>query len=158
MPNGQSVDSDPYHYKLGWLNALHDYVAEQLKTHPKLIIVGDFNIAPEDRDVYDPKAWEGNVLVSPKERKALHELLSLGLEDAFRLFDQPEKSYSWWDYRHGAFLRNRGLRLDLILISQVLSKQCKAVTIDQSLRSSERPSDHTPVIIELLPHIPGIPK
>ena len=95
VPNGQSVDSEKYEYKLKWFEALHDYVKAQLKKYPKLVLVGDFNVAPEDRDVYDPAAWAGNVLVSPKERKALQDVMSLGLSDAFRLFDQPEKSYSW---------------------------------------------------------------
>ena len=148
VPNGQSVDSEKYHYKLKWFEALHDYVKAQLKKYPKLVLVGDFNVAPEDRDVYDPAAWAGNVLVSSKERKALQKVMALGLSDAFRLFDQPEKSYSWWDYRRLAFQRNRGLRLDLILVSETLAKKCKSCSIDKSLREADRPSDHTAVVAE----------
>ncbi len=148
VPNGQSVDSEKYHYKLKWFEALHDYVKAQLKKYPKLVLVGDFNVAPEDRDVYDPAAWAGNVLVSSKERKALQKVMALGLSDAFRSFDQPEKSYSWWDYRRLAFQRNRGLRLDLILVSETLAKKCKSCSIDKSLREADRPSDHTAVVAE----------
>lgn len=148
VPNGQSVDSDKYRYKLKWFEALHDYVKDQLKKYPKLVLVGDFNVAPEDRDVYDPAAWAGNVLVSTKERKALQDLMAIGLSDAFRLFDQTEKSYSWWDYRRLAFQRNKGLRLDLILASEALAKTCKSCSIDVSLREADRPSDHTVVVAE----------
>ena len=126
VPNGQSVGSDKYEYKLRWLAALQGYLATELQRHPRLALLGDFNIAPEDRDVHDPKAWEGSVHVSPAERTALQSLQSLGLADCFRLFEQPEKSYSWWDYRMMAFRRNAGLRIDLILASAALASKCGA--------------------------------
>ena len=147
VPNGQSVDSDKYQYKLSWLAALQEWLQEELARYPKLALLGDYNIAPEDGDVYDPQAWEGSVLVSGPERAAFHELLQLGLRDSFRLFEQPEKSYSWWDYRMMAFRRNMGLRIDHILVSQAL--QCSACSIDKAPRKLERPSDHTPVVAEV---------
>jgi exodeoxyribonuclease-3 len=146
VPNGESVGSEKYHYKLMWLTHLHDYLKSQLQKYPKLIVLGDFNIAPEDRDVHDPAAWEGSVLVSLKERKAFQEILALGLQDAFRLFDQPEKSFSWWDYRMNAFRRNMGLRLDLMLVSHALSALCEKCLIDKTPRTLEKPSDHAPVV------------
>lgn len=149
VPNGQSVDSDKYYYKLGWLSALRDWLREELKRHPKLTALGDYNIAPEDRDVYDPVVWQGSVLVSEAERIHFQNLLKLGLHDSFRLFEQPEKSYSWWDYRLMAFRRNRGLRLDHILVSESLARQCKSCVIDKAPRKLERPSDHAPVLVEL---------
>ena len=149
IPNGQSLDSDKYQYKLNWLNALHDWLKQELTRYPKLVLLGDYNIAPEDRDVHDPKAWEGNVLVSEPERQQLKNLLQLGLHDSFRLFEQPEKSYTWWDYRMMAFRRNMGLRIDHILISEPLVTQCKSCVIDKAPRKLERPSDHTPVVVEL---------
>jgi exodeoxyribonuclease III len=149
MPNGQSLDSDKYQYKLKWLAALRDWLADELKQQPKLALLGDYNIAPEDRDVHDPKAWEGNVLVSEPERDAFRTFLDLGLKDSFRLFEQPEKSYSWWDYRMMAFRRNHGLRIDLILLSDVLAPACVSCAVDKAPRKLERPSDHTPVIAEL---------
>jgi exodeoxyribonuclease-3 len=150
FPNGQSVGSDKYQYKLAWLDALHDWLAEdELKAHPALALLGDYNIAPEDRDVHDPEAWKDDVLVSPPERAAMRRLEALGLADAFRLFEQPEKSYSWWDYRMMAFRRNRGLRIDHILLSPPLAKRCTACTIDRAPRKLEQPSDHTPVIATL---------
>ncbi|MDP1636203.1 MAG: exodeoxyribonuclease III [Gallionellaceae bacterium] len=149
VPNGQSVDSDKYRYKLAWLAALHDWLKEELTCYPKLVLLGDYNIAPEDCDVYDPKAWEGNVLVSEPEREQFGKLLQLGLHDSFRLFGQAEKSYSWWDYRMMAFRRNRGLRIDHILISEPLVALCKSCFIDKAPRKLERPSDHTPVVVEL---------
>jgi exodeoxyribonuclease III len=149
VPNGQAVDSDKYRYKLGWLDALRDWLKQELKRYPKLVLLGDYNIAPEDRDVHDPKAWEGNVLVSGPEREKLRSLEQLGLRDSFRLFDQPDKSFSWWDYRMMAFRRNHGLRIDHILISEPLVAQCKSCVIDKAPRKLERPSDHTPVMVEL---------
>ncbi len=146
VPNGQSVGSDKYEYKLRWLAALQGYLAAELQRHPRLALLGDFNIAPEDRDVHDPKAWEGSVHVSPAERAALQSLQSLGLADCFRLFEQPEKSYSWWDYRMMAFRRNAGLRIDLILASAALASKCGACHIDKTPRKLERPSDHAPVV------------
>jgi exodeoxyribonuclease-3 len=148
IPNGQSVDSDKYQYKLGWLEALTAWLADELARHPKLALLGDFNIAPEERDVYDPKAWEGQVLFSQPEREAFRQLISLGLTDSFRLFDQPEKIYSWWDYRMNAFRRNMGLRIDHILLSEALAQTCIACTIDKEMRKLERPSDHAPVVAE----------
>ncbi|HKB58800.1 MAG TPA: exodeoxyribonuclease III [Gallionellaceae bacterium] len=147
VPNGQAVDSDKYHYKLKWLNALREWLKAELKQHPRLVVLGDYNIAPDDRDVYDPQAWQGNVLVSEPEREAFRALEQLGLRDAFRLFEQPEKSYSWWDYRAMAFRRNMGLRIDHILVSSAL--QCSTCAIDKAPRKLERPSDHTPVIAEI---------
>jgi exodeoxyribonuclease-3 len=144
VPNGQTVGSEKFEYKLRWFAALHGYVARELARHPQLVVLGDFNVAPEDRDVHDPKAWEGSVHVSPPERAALQELLGAGLADCFRLFEQPEKSYSWWDYRMMAFRRNAGLRIDLILASTALARKCGECHIDKAPRKLERPSDHTP--------------
>lgn len=149
IPNGQSVGSDKYLYKLQWLQALTAYLEQQLKQYPKLALLGDYNIAPEDRDVYDPERWQGSVLVSEPERVAFRQLQALGLHDSFRLFEQPEKLYSWWDYRMVAFRRNLGLRIDHILISSALVPAAKASWIDRAPRKLERPSDHTPVVLEL---------
>lgn len=149
IPNGQSPDSDKYQYKLGWLAALHDWLQQELVRYPKLALLGDYNIAPEDRDVHDPAAWAGNVLVSEPERAAFKSLLALGLQDSYRLFEQPEKSFSWWDYRMMAFRRNMGMRIDHILLSPPLAAQCKNCVIDKAPRKLERPSDHTPVVVEL---------
>lgn len=146
VPNGQTVGSDKFAYKLRWLDALREYVAAELRRHPHLVVLGDFNVAPEDRDVHDPSAWEGSVHVSPPERAALQALLGAGLTDCFRLFEQPEKSFSWWDYRMMAFRRNAGLRIDLILASSALAQKCGACHIDKAPRKLERPSDHTPVV------------
>jgi exodeoxyribonuclease-3 len=150
IPNGQSIDSDKYQYKLKWLTALHDWLKQELVRYPKLVLLGDYNIAPEDRDVHDPKAWEGNVLVSEPEREKFRSLVQLGLHDSFRLFEQAEKSFTWWDYRMMGFRRNHGLRIDHILISEPLVAQCRSCLIDKAPRKLERPSDHTPVIVELL--------
>jgi exodeoxyribonuclease-3 len=149
VPNGQSLDSDKYQYKLRWLQALTDWLRTELARYPELTLLGDYNIAPEDRDVHDPKAWEGQVLVSPAERAALAGLTGLGLKDAFRLFDQAESSFSWWDYRMAAFRRNMGLRIDHILLSAPLARQCTSCWIDKAPRKLERPSDHTPVVVEI---------
>ncbi|MDO8206781.1 MAG: exodeoxyribonuclease III [Gallionella sp.] len=149
IPNGQSIDSDKYQYKLGWLAALHDWLRQELVRYPKLVLLGDYNIAPEDRDVHDPAAWVGNVLVSPPERDAFRGLVSLGLKDSYRLFEQTDKTFSWWDYRMMAFRRNMGLRIDHILVSEALVPLCKSCVIDKAPRKLERPSDHTPVIVEL---------
>ena len=148
IPNGQSVDSDKFQYKLGWLEALTAWLADELARHPRLAVLGDFNIAPEERDVHDPKAWEGQVLFSPPEREAFRRLVNLGLADSLRLFEQPEKIYSWWDYRMNAFRRNMGLRIDHILLSSALVETCKSCTIDKEARRAERPSDHAPVMAE----------
>lgn len=148
VPNGQSVGSDKFEYKLDWLSALRRQLDEELASHERLIVAGDFNIAPEDRDVHDPVAWEGNVLVSPAEREALERIGTLGLEDTFRLFEQAEASFSWWDYRAAAFRRNRGLRIDLLLASPALAGKCVASSIDKTPRAWERPSDHTPIFAD----------
>ena len=148
VPNGQSVDSEKYQYKMGWLDALSNQIQAELAVHSECILLGDFNIAPEDRDVHDPDAWKGKVLCSAPEREALGRLLDLGFNDAFRKFDQEEKSFSWWDYRQAAFRRNMGLRIDLILASGSLIDRCTACRIDVEPRRLERPSDHTPVVAE----------
>jgi exodeoxyribonuclease-3 len=148
-PNGQSLESDKFVYKLRWYEALTTWMKEELVRHPRLAILGDFNIAPEDRDVHNPKRWEGGIHVSPQEREALGRLLGVGFSDAFRLFEQPEKEFSWWDYRLNAFQRGWGLRIDLILLSKELAARCSASSIDKAPRALERPSDHTPVIAEL---------
>jgi exodeoxyribonuclease-3 len=147
-PNGQAVGSEKYGYKLRWFAALKDYLAAELQRHPQLAVAGDFNVAPEDRDVHDPKAWEGQVHVSAAERDAWQALLSLGLKDSFRLFEQPEKIYSWWDYRMLGFRRNAGLRIDQILVSQALAARCTGCSVDKEPRKLERPSDHAPVVAE----------
>jgi len=146
VPNGQAVGSDKYAYKLDWLARLRDYVAASLLRHERFAIVGDYNIAPEDRDVHDPAKWEGSVHVSPAERAALAGLLDAGLVDTFRLFEQPPDTYSWWDYRMGAFRRNHGLRIDLVLASRALAGRCIGCHVDRTPRTWERPSDHAPVV------------
>jgi exodeoxyribonuclease-3 len=147
IPNGESVDSDKYQYKLSWLAALHAWLKDEMQRYPKLALLGDYNIAPEDRDVHDPATWAGKVLCSEPERAAFKGLQQLGLRDAFRLFEQPEKSFSWWDYRMMGFRRNHGLRIDHILISKDV--ECSACSIDKAPRKLERPSDHTPVLAEV---------
>jgi exodeoxyribonuclease-3 len=149
VPNGQMVDSDKYAYKLSWLSSLREWLAEEMAMHEELAILGDYNIAPEDRDVHDPVEWAGQIHCSDKERAALASLVELGLCDSFRLFEQPEKSYSWWDYRQLAFRRNRGLRIDHILLSPKLARRCIGCAIDRDPRKWEQPSDHTPVIATL---------
>ncbi|TQV65192.1 MAG: exodeoxyribonuclease III [Halothiobacillaceae bacterium] len=142
--NGEAVGSEKYAYKLNWLNAVHDWVRGELSRHPDMVVLGDFNIAPDDRDVHDPKAWHEKILCSTPEREALQRLCALGLEDVFRKFDQPEKSFSWWDYRMNGFRRNLGLRIDLVLASTPLAARCTASGIDRTPRGWERPSDHAP--------------
>ena len=148
-PNGQAVGSGKYEYKLQWFAQLRAWLEDELTRHAQLAVLGDFNVAPEDRDVHDPKAWEDQVHVSEPERAAFRALLDLGLADAFRLFPQPDKSFSWWDYRMMAFRRNAGLRIDQILLSHELAKRCTTCLIDKAPRKLERPSDHTPVIADL---------
>lgn len=148
IPNGSEVDSDKYRYKLEWFSKLHPFIKQLQKENDRLIVLGDFNIAPEDQDVHDPEAWQGSVLVSSAERDEFEKLLSHGMKDCFRLFDQEEKSFSWWDYRAAAFRRGRGLRIDHILASETLSESCSACYIDKEPRKLERPSDHTPVVAE----------
>ena len=150
-PNGQAVGSEKYEYKLRWFAALRDYLAAELAQHPRLVVAGDFNVAPEDRDVHDPKSWEGQVHVSAPERAAWGALLDTGLQDSFRLFEQPEKIFSWWDYRMMGFRRNAGLRIDHVLLSAPLVARCSACVVDKAPRKLERPSDHAPVVAELRP-------
>jgi exodeoxyribonuclease-3 len=146
VPNGQAPGSEKFAYKLRWLDALTRWLHDEVARHPGVIVLGDFNIAPEDRDVHDPAAWAGCVHVSPEERAALRRIMDLGLLDTFRQFEQPEKSFSWWDYRQGAFRRNNGLRIDLILAHRALAPRLGACRIDVEPRRSGRASDHTPVV------------
>ncbi len=148
VPNGSEVGSEKYAYKLDWLEKLRGFVSAELSRHPRLVVLGDFNIAPEDRDVHDPEAWRGKILCSDPERAALGALLDLGLSDLFRRFDQEERLFSWWDYRMMGFRRNHGLRIDLILGSNALAEACTSCRIDKEPRRLERPSDHTPVVAE----------
>ena len=148
VPNGQSLDSDKYTYKLSWLAALRGFLEAELASHEHLVVLGDFNIAPDDRDVHDPEKWGDDILCSPPEREALQGLINLGLVDVFRQFPQEEKKFSWWDYRAAGFRRNAGLRIDLILASTALAEKCSACYIDREPRTWERPSDHTPVVAE----------
>jgi exodeoxyribonuclease-3 len=148
VPNGESIDSYKYRYKLEWLAGLRAHLAREIEAHEHCIVLGDFNIAPEDRDVHDPAAWAGHVLCSEPERRALRAIMDLGLADSFRLFTQSERCYSWWDYRAGAFRRNRGLRIDLILATPALALTCTACRIDMRPRGAARPSDHAPVVAE----------
>ncbi|MEY2633592.1 MAG: hypothetical protein RIR00_2246 [Pseudomonadota bacterium] len=149
IPNGQAVGSEKYAYKMAWLDGLHLWLQQELAAHPQLALCGDYNIAPDDRDVHDPKAWTGQILCSEAERAHFRGLLDLGLQDSFRLFEQPEKSFSWWDYRLRGFPRNLGLRIDHILLSAPLAARCSAAGIDKAPRALERPSDHAPVWAEL---------
>jgi exodeoxyribonuclease-3 len=146
VPNGQAVGSEKFEYKMAWLNAFHDWIQEQAAQYPQLVVAGDYNIAPEDRDVHDPAAWEGMVHVSPQERAQLKRLMDIGLTDAFRMFEQPDKSFSWWDYRGLGFRLNKGLRIDHLLLSEALKQRCTACIIDRVPRKWEQPSDHTPVV------------
>ena len=149
FPNGQAPDSEKFVYKMAWLQALQDWVRSELALHPRLVLVGDYNIAPEDRDVYDPIARAGQIHCTPQERSHFQQLQGLGLVDAFRLFEQAPKSWSWWDYRNLAFRKNQGLRIDHILVSQPLKAQVAVCAIDKLPRKNERPSDHAPVVVEL---------
>jgi exodeoxyribonuclease-3 len=146
--NGQAVDSEKFEYKLHWLEQVRAFLRSELAEHRYLVVLGDFNIAPEDRDVHDPELWHEKILCSTPERQALNKLLETGLVDVFRQFEQPERSFSWWDYRAAAFRRNRGLRIDLIFANRALAEQCTGSTIDTDPRKHERPSDHTPVFAE----------
>ena len=148
VPNGSEVGSEKYAYKLSWLAALKSFLETELRLHDKLVVLGDFNIAPADEDVHDAQKWGEAILCSPQERGALKKLLDLGLSDVFRQFEQAEKTFSWWDYRAAGFRRNAGLRIDLILATEALSKNCTASYIDKEPRGWERPSDHAPVLAE----------
>ena len=149
FPNGQEPGSDKFEYKMAWLKGLRDWLRQELVAHPKLVLMGDYNITFDDADVWDPVGLKDTIHCTEEERYQLRALIALGLHDAFRLFEQPEKSYSWWDYRDFAFRRNRGLRIDHILVSDVLKPLVTACTIDKAPRKNERPSDHAPVIVEL---------
>jgi exodeoxyribonuclease III len=146
VPNGQAVGTEKYQYKLNWLAALREWLKDELSRYERLFIAGDYNIAPEPRDVHDPAAWEGQVLFSEPERAAFRGLQDLGLRDAFRLFEQPDRSYTWWDYRNLAFRRKMGLRIDHILLSPALAQACSACSIDIEPRRREQPSDHAPLL------------
>lgn len=148
VPNGQSVGSDKYAYKLNWLAKLRAYLADQARRYDKLVVMGDFNIAPEDRDVHDPDGWRGRVLCSDDERAALQAILDLGFEDSFRRFESGDRQYSWWDYRAAAFRRDRGLRIDLVLASTAAAAGLQSAYIDRTPRGWERPSDHTPTVAQ----------
>ena len=149
VPNGQEVGSEKYAYKLRWLEYLEGVVAGELKRHPELVVLGDFNIAPADADVHDPEAWRGKVLFSEPEKAALENLMNLGLVDSFRLFEQDKDVFSWWDYRAAGFRRNLGLRIDLVLVSKALAARCTDSEVDREPRAWERPSDHAPVSVTL---------
>lgn len=149
VPNGQAVDSDKYRYKLEWLTHLQRFIEVQLRDYPQLVLLGDFNIAPDDRDVYDPEAWRGKILCSDAERQALQAIMAMGLADSFRLTEQAPEQYSWWDYRMNGFKRNLGLRIDLALLSEALCSSMLTCQIDKQPRGWERPSDHAPVVIVL---------
>ena len=148
VPNGSAVGSEKYRYKLDWLERLHGLLADELVAQPCLAVVGDFNIAPTDADVYDPVALAGDIHCSEPERAALDRLLELGMSDTFRLFEQPHPAYSWWDYRANAFRRNLGLRIDLVLASRALARHCRRSSIDVAPRRNDRPSDHAPLVAE----------
>ncbi|WP_250451007.1 exodeoxyribonuclease III [Caballeronia sp. ATUFL_M2_KS44] len=149
FPNGQAPGSEKFAYKMRWLDALREWLREEMRQYPKLALLGDYNIAPDDRDVHDPKAWEGQNLVSPEERAHFLQLVGLGLTDAFRKFEQPEKLFTWWDYRMMAFRRNAGLRIDHILLSADLAELCASCEVDKVPRKWDQPSDHAPVIADI---------
>ena len=149
FPNGQEPGTDKFQYKLQWMRALRDWLRAELAIRPQLVLLGDFNVAPEDRDVYDPVAWAGQIHCTDEEREHFRQLIAIGLVDAFRLFEQPPKSWTWWDYRNLAFRRNQGLRIDHILVSEALKPRVSACMIDKAPRKNERPSDHAPVILTL---------
>jgi exodeoxyribonuclease-3 len=146
--NGSEVGSEKFAYKMYWLEKVRGFIAEEMQKFEKVVVLGDFNVAPEDRDVHDPVSWHEKILCSSAEREALGRILDLGLADTFRLFDQEEKTWSWWDYRMNAFRRNMGLRIDLVLASETLAKACTASYIDKEPRRQERPSDHAPAVAE----------
>ena len=146
--NGAEVGSEKFEYKLDWLTKVTSWITEQSQQHQKMVTLGDFNIAPKDRDVHNPKSWHERILCSTPERDALQKILSLGFVDSFRLFEQEDQTYSWWDYRSGGFDKNMGLRIDLILVSSLLAEQCIKSYVDPEPRGWERPSDHAPVICE----------
>lgn len=146
--NGKEVGSDKFEYKMHWLDKVTQWIESEMQNHDQVVVLGDFNIAPDDRDVHDPELWKDKILCSVEERTALQRILDLGLEDTFRMFEQEERLFSWWDYRMLGFRRNHGLRIDLVLASKALSENCTAAYIDKEPRKQERPSDHTPAIAE----------
>ena len=148
IPNGSEVGSEKYEYKLNWLQSLRNFLEAEMQGHENVVVLGDFNIAPADEDVHDPEKWGEDILCSPPEREALRKILDLGLTDVFRQFEQPEKTFSWWDYRAAGFRRNAGLRIDLILASASMAASCKGSHVDKEPRAWERPSDHAPVVAE----------
>ena len=147
--NGQAPGTDKFAYKMRWLQALHDWVRSELAAHPRVVLLGDFNVAPEDRDSYDPVGLADTIHHTREERAHFQALLGLGLTDAYRMFEQPEKSYSWWDYRMLGFQKNRGLRIDHILVSEALRGAVTACTIDRAPRKNPQPSDHAPVVLTM---------
>ena len=149
IPNGQSVGSEKFEYKMRWLTNLHRYLEASIKRNEQIVVLGDFNIAPQDIDVHAPIEWKGKVLCSDEEREWLHKIEKIGFVDSFRLFNQDEGLFSWWDYRMASYRRKMGMRIDLILISEALRKNCMKSYIDETPRALEKPSDHTPVLIEL---------
>ena len=149
VPNGQAVGTEKFLYKLEWLNHLKNMLDNDLKEYPKMVVLGDFNIAPSDEDIHDPDEWKDKILCSDQERSALEEILSLGFHDSFRLFEKEPGFHSWWDYRAAAYRRGLGLRIDLLLASDELKSACKKGYIDEKPRALEKPSDHTPVVIEI---------
>lgn len=150
VPNGSTVNSEKYLYKLNWLEKITEFIQLEMKEHENLIILGDFNIAPADLDVHNPTEWEGSVLVSPAERSSLQQILNLGFCDIFRHLNPNIQEYTWWDYRAASFRRNRGLRIDLILVTQPLLSRCQHCKIDLEPRKHQQPSDHAPLMIELM--------
>jgi exodeoxyribonuclease-3 len=146
--NGSEVGSEKFEYKLNWLEKVTDWLQSEMASHEKLVVLGDFNIAPDDRDVYDAEEWREKILCSTLERDALKRILGLGFQDTFRLFEQEERIWSWWDYRMNMFRRKLGLRIDLVLASEAMAKRCQASYIDIEPRRQERPSDHAPAIAE----------
>ena len=150
FPNGQAPGTDKFEYKMAWLKGLRDWLKAELATHPRLVLMGDYNITFDDADVWDPVGMRDQIHCTDEERYHLNALVSMGLHDSFRLFEQPEKSYSWWDYRDFGFRRNHGLRIDHILVSPALKAAVKACVIDRTPRKNERPSDHAPVVLELI--------
>ncbi len=155
FPNGQAPGSDKFAYKMRWLDALREWVRSEMQQHPQLVLMGDFNITFDDLDVWDPVGLQETIHCTTEERQQLQALVDLGLSDSMRLFEQPEKNYSWWDYRDFAFRRNRGLRIDHILISEALKARASACAVDKAPRKNERPSDHAPVVLELRPEVLG---
>jgi exodeoxyribonuclease-3 len=149
VPNGQMVGSDKYRYKLDWCGATGNWLRRELAAHADVAVLGDFNVAPEPRDVHDPALWDGAVLFSESERAVFRQWIGLGLVDSFRLFEQPPNTFSWWDYRMLAFPKNRGLRIDHVLLSPALAKACTSCRIDRNARKGEKPSDHAPVVVEI---------